>query len=375
MPTKMFFSLPLDSKTPAASIKQQARDVAKIYEADAAKKARKANKNPDDDTTPAEDSSSDEDNGGGGWRGRGGDGAQPPRKLAQFHKENGFSDILAWSGGGGAGRRRRRWNNSGYGNDVSLTLWFEHNLPSAMIACLRGEYLPRAFLRIFHGAEDGQFKVLEHELESCLISSCYTGGSGGEDRFTANLTVSYNKMSTRSFIFDIVTGDLVSEATGSFDTSAKTGTRTGTDVPSLTSMCEQYCINNKADFDKKDLINLIRLGVPKVAPSELGVDQSLLSMPRNGRRFRVIKANSADASKDVFLKTLTFEALKTACLHALEVAEADFEYISAGDDQGRLIEIYKNEHVEYLAADTTVYFFTKETEEEKAERLERESKW
>jgi hypothetical protein len=186
------------------------------------------------------------------------------------------------------------------------------------------------------------------------------------------MSVSYNKMSTRNFIFDVATGDLVSEATGSFDSSAKTGTRSGTDVPTLTSFCEQYVMNNKADFDKKDIINLIRLGVPKVAPSELGIDQSLLSMPRNGRRFRVLKYTSNDAQKDIFLKSLTFEALKTACLLALEVAEADFDYISAADEQGRLVEVYKNEHVEYLPADTTFYFSTKETEEEKAERLERE---
>jgi hypothetical protein len=41
MPTKMFFSLPLDAKAPATSVKQQAREVAKIYEAAAAKKVCK----------------------------------------------------------------------------------------------------------------------------------------------------------------------------------------------------------------------------------------------------------------------------------------------------------------------------------------------
>jgi hypothetical protein len=64
-------------------------------------------------------------------------------------------------------------------------MWVESDFPSAMISCLRGEYLPRAFLRIFHGAEDGQFKVMEHELESCLYASYtfYTTPIQKTDRF------------------------------------------------------------------------------------------------------------------------------------------------------------------------------------------------
>lgn len=183
-------------------------------------------------------------------------------------------------------------------------------------------------------------------------------------------------MTTRSFIIDIATGDIVSESMGSFDNSAKAGTRTTSEVPTLSTFCERFVVDNKDSFDKKVLINLIRLGVAQSASSDLGIDKSLLAVPRLGRRFRVSNASGNAPPVDIFLKTITYDALKAACIAALEIKEEDFDWISAVDVKGnRWVEILTNDHVEVLVADSEVMLYPKETAEETAARLKEEAEW
>lgn len=106
-------------------------------------------------------------------------------------------DVLAWSwglsqsgtfhagGGGGAGKVNIQ--------DLSFTKWVDKSSPELMLACSNGKHIKEATLTIRKAGE----KPLEYlviKLEKLLVSSASTGGSGGEDRLTENVTLNFAKV-------------------------------------------------------------------------------------------------------------------------------------------------------------------------------------
>jgi type VI secretion system secreted protein Hcp len=106
-------------------------------------------------------------------------------------------DVLAWSwgmsqsgtfhsgGGGGAGKSSVQ--------DLSLTKYVDASSHALQLACLNGKHLSKATLTVRKAGEK-PFEYLIIELEDCLISSVSTGGSGGEDRLTENVTINFAKV-------------------------------------------------------------------------------------------------------------------------------------------------------------------------------------
>jgi type VI secretion system secreted protein Hcp len=105
-------------------------------------------------------------------------------------------DILAWSwglsqsgtfgsgGGGGAGKVNAQ--------DLSLTKWVDKASPELMIACSNGKHIKDAVLTVRKAGEK-PLEYLTITLEKILVSSISTGGSGGEDRLTENVTLNFAK--------------------------------------------------------------------------------------------------------------------------------------------------------------------------------------
>ncbi len=106
-------------------------------------------------------------------------------------------DVLAWSwglsqsgtfhagGGGGAGKVNIQ--------DISFTKWLDKASPELMLACSNGKHIKEATLTVRKAGE----KPLEYlviKLEKLLVSSASTGGSGGEDRLTENVTLNFAKV-------------------------------------------------------------------------------------------------------------------------------------------------------------------------------------
>jgi type VI secretion system secreted protein Hcp len=111
------------------------------------------------------------------------------------HKEE--IDVLAWSwgmsqqgtmhqgGGGGAGKVNVQ--------DLSFTKHVDKASPNLYKFCCSGKHYPEATLTM-RKAGDKPLEYLVMKLTDVLISSVSTGGSGGEDRLTENVTLNFAKV-------------------------------------------------------------------------------------------------------------------------------------------------------------------------------------
>jgi type VI secretion system secreted protein Hcp len=114
-------------------------------------------------------------------------------------------DILAWSwgaansgsfhtgGGGGAGKASFQ--------DISFTKYLDKASPALFIALAKGSHIPAATLLV-RKAGSGQQKYLEISLSDVLVTSISTGGSGGEDRLTENITLNFAQVKLEYFLQD-----------------------------------------------------------------------------------------------------------------------------------------------------------------------------
>jgi type VI secretion system secreted protein Hcp len=106
-------------------------------------------------------------------------------------------DILAWSwgmsqsgsthtgGGGGAGKASFQ--------NISFTKYIDSASQALMGALAKGSHIPKVTLLV-RKAGEGQHVYLQIDLEEVIVASLSTGGSGGEDRLTENVTLNFAKV-------------------------------------------------------------------------------------------------------------------------------------------------------------------------------------
>jgi type VI secretion system secreted protein Hcp len=109
-------------------------------------------------------------------------------------------DVLAWSwgmsnagsfhvgGGGGSGKANFQ--------DLSVTKWLDLSSPILELYCANGDHFAKATLTVRKAGK----KPLEYmivEMENVLVTSVSTGGSGGEDRLTENVTFNFEKVAVK----------------------------------------------------------------------------------------------------------------------------------------------------------------------------------
>ena len=111
-------------------------------------------------------------------------------------------DVLAWSwgtsqsgtfhtgGGGGAGKANVQ--------DISFTKYIDKASPPLQLACLKGTHLTEAVLNV-RKAGDKPYVYLKITMTKVLVSSVSTGGSGGEDRLTENVSLNFAKVKVEYF--------------------------------------------------------------------------------------------------------------------------------------------------------------------------------
>lgn len=105
-------------------------------------------------------------------------------------------DVLAWSwgmsqsgsfhhgGGGGAGKANFQ--------DISITKWIDKSSPILMLYTANGDHFKNAKLTVRKAGK----KPLEYliiTMKDVLITSVSTGGSGGEDKLTENVTLNFRE--------------------------------------------------------------------------------------------------------------------------------------------------------------------------------------
>jgi len=111
------------------------------------------------------------------------------------HKEE--IDVLAWSwgmsnsgslhggGGGGSGKVNVQ--------DLSFTKYIDKSSPDLMLACCNGKHYTEALLTV-RKAGGSPLEYMKIKLTEVLISAVSTGGSGGEDKLTENVTLNFAKV-------------------------------------------------------------------------------------------------------------------------------------------------------------------------------------
>jgi type VI secretion system secreted protein Hcp len=115
---------------------------------------------------------------------------------AQDAKHKDDIDVLAWSwglsqsgtthvgGGGGAGKVNVQ--------DLSFTKYVDKASSNLMQQCCSGKHIPKVELFV-RKAGNTPLEYLTITLNHVLVSSVSTGGSGGEDRLTENVTLNFSK--------------------------------------------------------------------------------------------------------------------------------------------------------------------------------------
>jgi len=115
---------------------------------------------------------------------------------SQDDKHKDEIDVLSWSwgvtqsgsmhtgGGGGSGKASFK--------DIAITKYVDTASPSLIKACSTGDHIKEALLVVRKAGKDQQ-EYLKYILTDCLISSVSTGGSGGEDRLTENISINFAK--------------------------------------------------------------------------------------------------------------------------------------------------------------------------------------
>ena len=114
--------------------------------------------------------------------------------------KKGQIDILAWSwgmsnagsfhvgGGGGAGKANFQ--------DLSITKWIDKASAILQLYCANGDHFKKATLTVRKAGKD-PLEYLIITMENVLVTSVSTGGSGGEDRLTENVTFNFEKVEVK----------------------------------------------------------------------------------------------------------------------------------------------------------------------------------
>jgi type VI secretion system secreted protein Hcp len=113
----------------------------------------------------------------------------------KVHKEE--IDVLAWSWGISNSGSAQVGGGAGAGKcnvqDVSFTKYIDKSSPDLMLACCNGKHFPKATLTVRKAGEN-PLEYLLITLEELIVTSVSTGGSGGEDRLTENVTLNFARV-------------------------------------------------------------------------------------------------------------------------------------------------------------------------------------
>jgi type VI secretion system secreted protein Hcp len=111
------------------------------------------------------------------------------------HKEE--IDVLAWSWGASNSGSAHVGGGMGAGKvnvqDLSLTKYIDKSSPDLLLACCNGKHIKEGTL-VVRKAGESPLEYLTITMSDIVVTSVSTGGSGGEDRLTENVTLNFAKV-------------------------------------------------------------------------------------------------------------------------------------------------------------------------------------
>lgn len=110
------------------------------------------------------------------------------------HKEE--IDVLAWSWGGSQSGTTHMGGGGGSGKvsvqDLSFTKFVDKSTPTLIKHLCTGTHIKECLLTV-RKAGGTPVEYIKLKLMDCIVTSLSTGGSGGEDRITENVTINFAK--------------------------------------------------------------------------------------------------------------------------------------------------------------------------------------
>ncbi|MBL0419613.1 type VI secretion system tube protein Hcp [Ramlibacter sp. AW1] len=107
-------------------------------------------------------------------------------------------DVLAWSWGLSNSGSAHVGGGSGAGKvnvqDLSFTKYIDKASTALMLHASNGKHVDKATLTVRKAGGDKPVEYLKIIMEQVMVTSLSTGGSGGEDRLTENVTLNFAKV-------------------------------------------------------------------------------------------------------------------------------------------------------------------------------------
>jgi type VI secretion system secreted protein Hcp len=111
-------------------------------------------------------------------------------------KHAGEIDVLAWSWGMSQSGTTHMGTGGGAGKvnvqDISFTKYVDKSSPNLIQYCCNGKHFADALLTVRKAGEN-PLEYLKITLKDLMIAAVTTGGSGGEDRLTENVTLNFSE--------------------------------------------------------------------------------------------------------------------------------------------------------------------------------------
>ncbi|MDO9072281.1 MAG: type VI secretion system tube protein Hcp [Rubrivivax sp.] len=113
------------------------------------------------------------------------------------HKHAGEINVLAWSWGMSNSGSAHLGAGAGSGKvnvqDLSITKYIDKSSTELMLAACNGKHFKEATLYVRKAGEK-PLEYLKIKFTEVLVTSVSTGGSGGEDRLTENVSLNFAKV-------------------------------------------------------------------------------------------------------------------------------------------------------------------------------------
>lgn len=106
-------------------------------------------------------------------------------------------DVLSWSWGMAQMGTGHTGGGLGTGkvdvHDLTFTKYLDKATPELMLHCCNGKHIPDCTLTLQKAGEN-PVTYLKIKMENVVISGVNTGGHGGDERITENVTLNFEKV-------------------------------------------------------------------------------------------------------------------------------------------------------------------------------------
>ena len=113
------------------------------------------------------------------------------------HKHKDEIQVLSWSWGMSQSGSTHVGPGAGSGKvnvqDLSFTKHVDDSTPNLIQFCCSGAHFKQALLTVRKAGGKEQVEYLKITLKDLIVSAVSTGGSGGDDRVTENVTLNFAK--------------------------------------------------------------------------------------------------------------------------------------------------------------------------------------